>query len=100
MDNYLYYGEMLYNSQHYPGPSRLLAVKAISWSDSCAIGSWYVEKPSIGCCPDRSKIERRHDVPNFIKQFQTELLYTLFDCNDSAEVANKGYELFCWLPRP
>ena len=79
---------MLYNSQHYPGPSRLLAVKAISWSDSHAIASsfilsrfhdvkvtspsftrvgfqsygywivnsdvesWYVEKPSIGCCPD------------------------------------------------
>jgi DNA polymerase elongation subunit (family B) len=35
---------------------------------------------------------RRHDIPNFIKQFQTELLYTLFDCKDSAEVANKGYE--------
>src|SRR5439155_12044994 len=24
---------------------------------------------------------RRHDAPNFIKQFQIELLYTLFDCN-------------------
>ena len=35
---------------------------------------------------------RRHDIPNFIKQFQTELLYTLFDCKDSTEVANKGYE--------
>ena len=35
---------------------------------------------------------RRHDIPNFIKQFQSELLYTLFDCKDSAEVANKGYE--------
>ncbi|NAL77327.1 DNA polymerase domain-containing protein, partial [Nitrososphaera sp. AFS] len=35
---------------------------------------------------------RRHDVPNFIKQFQTELLYTLFDCIDSAEVFSKGYE--------
>jgi DNA polymerase elongation subunit (family B) len=35
---------------------------------------------------------RRHDIPNFIKQFQTELLYTLFDCKDSAEVADKGYE--------
>jgi DNA polymerase elongation subunit (family B) len=29
---------------------------------------------------------RRHDAPNFIKEFQTELLYTLFDCKDSAEV--------------
>ena len=28
---------------------------------------------------------RRHDAPNFIKEFQTELLYTLFDCKDSAE---------------
>jgi DNA polymerase elongation subunit (family B) len=35
---------------------------------------------------------RRHDIPNFIKQFQTEMLYTLFDCKDSAEVANTGYE--------
>jgi len=35
---------------------------------------------------------RRHDAPNFIKEFQTELLYTLFDCNDSAEVISKGYE--------
>jgi DNA polymerase elongation subunit (family B) len=26
---------------------------------------------------------RRHDTPNFIKQFQTQLLYTLFDCKDS-----------------
>jgi DNA polymerase-2 len=35
---------------------------------------------------------RRHDIPNFIKQFQTQLLYTLFDCNNSEEVATKGYE--------
>ena len=35
---------------------------------------------------------RRHDAPNFIKQFQTELLYTLFDCNDLAQVFSKGYE--------
>jgi DNA polymerase elongation subunit (family B) len=35
---------------------------------------------------------RRHDIPNFIKQFQTELLQTLFDCKDSAEVVNTGYE--------
>jgi DNA polymerase elongation subunit (family B) len=35
---------------------------------------------------------RRHDIPNFIKQFQTELLYTLFDCKTSAEVVNTGYE--------
>ena len=35
---------------------------------------------------------RRHDVPNFITQFQTELLCTLFDCKDMAEVMSKGYE--------
>jgi DNA polymerase elongation subunit (family B) len=35
---------------------------------------------------------RRHDAPNFIKEFQIELLYTLFDCKDSAEVISKGYE--------
>jgi DNA polymerase elongation subunit (family B) len=35
---------------------------------------------------------RRHDAPNFIKEFQIELLYTLFDCNDSAEVISKVYE--------
>lgn len=35
---------------------------------------------------------RRHDSPNFIKEFQTELLYTLFDCKDSAEVLSEGYD--------
>jgi DNA polymerase elongation subunit (family B) len=35
---------------------------------------------------------RRHDVPNFIKDFQTDLLYTLFDCKDSTEVMSRGYE--------
>ena len=36
---------------------------------------------------------RRHDVPKFIKQFQTQLLYTIFDgCKDSSEVVTKGYE--------
>ena len=35
---------------------------------------------------------RRHDAPDFIKEFQTELFYTLFDCNDSVEVLSKGYE--------
>jgi DNA polymerase elongation subunit (family B) len=36
---------------------------------------------------------RRHDIPKFIKQFQTELLYTLFfDCKDVEDVINKGYE--------
>jgi DNA polymerase elongation subunit (family B) len=35
---------------------------------------------------------RRHDIPEFIKQFQIELLYTLFNCKDSAEVVSKGYE--------
>jgi DNA polymerase elongation subunit (family B) len=35
---------------------------------------------------------RRHDTPNLIKQFQNELLATLFDCKDSEEVISKGYE--------
>jgi DNA polymerase elongation subunit (family B) len=35
---------------------------------------------------------RRHDVPAFIKRFQTHLLYTLFDCKDSSEILTKGYE--------
>ena len=35
---------------------------------------------------------RRHDAPNFIKEFQSEVLYTLFDCKDSAEIMSKGYE--------
>ena len=37
---------------------------------------------------------RRHDIPKFIKQFQTQLLYTPFDddCKGSAEVVTKGYE--------
>jgi DNA polymerase elongation subunit (family B) len=35
---------------------------------------------------------RRHDVPAFIKRFQTQLLYTLFDCKDSSEIQTKGCE--------
>ena len=35
---------------------------------------------------------RRHDAPNFIKDFQSELLCTLFDCKDSAEIVSRGYE--------
>jgi DNA polymerase elongation subunit (family B) len=35
---------------------------------------------------------RRHDVPPFIKRFQTQLLYTLFDCKDSSEIPAKGYD--------
>jgi DNA polymerase elongation subunit (family B) len=35
---------------------------------------------------------RRDDAPKFIKEFQTELLYRLFDCEDSAEAMSKGYE--------
>ena len=35
---------------------------------------------------------RRHDTPNLIKQFQTELLSTLFDCISKEEIINKGYE--------
>ena len=35
---------------------------------------------------------RRHDVPAFIKRFQTHLLYTLFDCKDSSEILSKGYD--------
>jgi DNA polymerase elongation subunit (family B) len=35
---------------------------------------------------------RRHDAPNFIKDFQSELLYTLFDCKDMAEIVSRGYE--------
>jgi DNA polymerase elongation subunit (family B) len=35
---------------------------------------------------------RRHDTPKFIKEFQTELLSTLFDCKDAKEITDKGYE--------
>jgi DNA polymerase elongation subunit (family B) len=35
---------------------------------------------------------RRHDIPNFIKEFQTEGLHTLFDCKNLDEVMSKGYE--------
>src|SRR5436309_1556202 len=40
---------------------------------------------------------RRHDSPTFIKQFQKELLYTLFYCDKSEEIFNKTLEnaLFC-----
>jgi DNA polymerase elongation subunit (family B) len=35
---------------------------------------------------------RRHDTPNLVKEFQTELLSTLFDCKSKEEIINKGYE--------
>jgi len=35
---------------------------------------------------------RRHDTPNFIKQFQTELLYTLFGCENTVEIYDKTLE--------
>jgi len=35
---------------------------------------------------------RRHDVPAFTKRFQTQHLYTLFDCKDSSEILTKEYE--------
>lgn len=35
---------------------------------------------------------RRHDTPKFIKQFQTELLYTLFNCDNSAEIYDRTLE--------
>jgi DNA polymerase elongation subunit (family B) len=35
---------------------------------------------------------RRHDTPNLIKQFQTELFSTLFDCKNEKEIINKEYE--------
>jgi DNA polymerase elongation subunit (family B) len=30
--------------------------------------------------------------PAFLKRFQTQLLYALFDCKDSSEILAKGYE--------
>ena len=40
---------------------------------------------------------RRHDTPKFIKDFQRELLYTLFDVNSSTEIIDRTLEnaLFC-----
>jgi DNA polymerase elongation subunit (family B) len=35
---------------------------------------------------------RRHDTPKLIKEFQTELLSTLFDCKDVREIMEKGYD--------
>jgi DNA polymerase elongation subunit (family B) len=36
---------------------------------------------------------RRHDAPNFIKDFQSELFYTLFDCKDSEKSTSRlGYD--------
>jgi DNA polymerase elongation subunit (family B) len=35
---------------------------------------------------------RRHDAPNFIKEFQSKLLQILFDCNDPDEVRSKAYD--------
>jgi DNA polymerase elongation subunit (family B) len=40
---------------------------------------------------------RRHDTPKFIKDFQRELLYTLFDANSTTEIVDRTLEnaLFC-----
>lgn len=40
---------------------------------------------------------RRHDTPKFIKGFQRELLYTLFDANSATEIIDRTLEnaLFC-----
>src|SRR4029079_3368579 len=40
---------------------------------------------------------RRHDTPNFIKDFQTEILYTLFDADNAREITERTLEdaLFC-----
>ncbi len=40
---------------------------------------------------------RRHDTPKFIKDFQRELLYTLFDANNATEIIDRTLEnaLFC-----
>lgn len=35
---------------------------------------------------------RIHDIPNFIKEFQTEGLHILFDCKNLEEVMSEGYE--------
>ncbi len=35
---------------------------------------------------------RRHDTPHFIKDFQTELLYTLFDADSSTEITDRTLE--------
>jgi DNA polymerase elongation subunit (family B) len=35
---------------------------------------------------------RRHDTPDLVKQFQTELLSALFDCKNKEEIIDKGYE--------
>ena len=34
----------------------------------------------------------RHDTPNFIMQFQTQLLYILFDCDNIAQIYDKTLE--------
>jgi DNA polymerase elongation subunit (family B) len=35
---------------------------------------------------------RRHDAPTFTKDFQSELLYTLFDCKDSHEIMSRAHD--------
>ena len=35
---------------------------------------------------------RRHDTPNFIKDFQTGLLYTLFDADSAKEITERTLE--------
>ena len=40
--------------------------------------------------PNLSSME--YHIHAFIKRFQTQLLYALFDCKDSSEILTKGYE--------
>jgi DNA polymerase elongation subunit (family B) len=54
-------------------------------------------KQYYGITQDRKLVVRgieakRHDTPKFIKEFQIELLNTLFDCNNTEEIVTKGYE--------
>ena len=43
---------------------------------------------------------RRHDTPNFIKQFQTQLLYTLFDCDNIEGIFDKTLEeALLWITK-
>ena len=40
----------------------------------------------------RVHLQTKWLIPCFLKEFQTELLSTLFDCEDVKDIMNKGYE--------
>jgi len=71
---------------------KFLVLLPIEASESMEVLKYYFGITHAGDLIARGIEIRRNDAPKFIKEFQTELLCTLFDCKDSAEVVSKGHD--------